>query len=1436
VNSGQLTDPQFNDNNDAGTWTVTIVNPGGQSSSAFNFTVSGAAPSVSGVSPNPVPGSNNAQQLTINGSNFASGATATYHDPQGNSYPGHSTTFVNSGQLTDPQFNDNNDAGTWTVTIVNPGGQSSSAFNFTVSGAAPSVSGVSPNPVPGSNNAQQLTINGSNFASGATATYHDPQGNSYPGHSTTFVNSGQLTDPQFNDNNDAGTWTVTIVNPGGQSSSAFNFTVSGAAPSVSGVSPNPVPGSNNAQQLTINGSNFASGATATYHDPQGNSYPGHSTTFVNSGQLTDPQFNDNNDAGTWTVTIVNPGGQSSSAFNFTVSGAAPSVSGVSPNPVPGSNNAQQLTINGSNFASGATATYHDPQGNSYPGHSTTFVNSGQLTDPQFNDNNDAGTWTVTIVNPGGQSSSAFNFTVSGAAPSVSGVSPNPVPGSNNAQQLTINGSNFASGATATYHDPQGNSYPGHSTTFVNSGQLTDPQFNDNNDAGTWTVTIVNPGGQSSSAFNFTVSGAAPSVSGVSPNPVPGSNNAQQLTINGSNFASGATATYHDPQGNSYPGHSTTFVNSGQLTDPQFNDNNDAGTWTVTIVNPGGQSSSAFNFTVSGAAPSVSGVSPNPVPGSNNAQQLTINGSNFASGATATYHDPQGNSYPGHSTTFVNSGQLTDPQFNDNNDAGTWTVTIVNPGGQSSSAFNFTVSGAAPSVSGVSPNPVPGSNNAQQLTINGSNFASGATATYHDPQGNSYPGHSTTFVNSGQLTDPQFNDNNDAGTWTVTIVNPGGQSSSAFNFTVSGAAPSVSGVSPNPVPGSNNAQQLTINGSNFASGATATYHDPQGNSYPGHSTTFVNSGQLTDPQFNDNNDAGTWTVTIVNPGGQSSSAFNFTVSGAAPSVSGVSPNPVPGSNNAQQLTINGSNFASGATATYHDPQGNSYPGHSTTFVNSGQLTDPQFNDNNDAGTWTVTIVNPGGQSSSAFNFTVSGAAPSVSGVSPNPVPGSNNAQQLTINGSNFASGATATYHDPQGNSYPGHSTTFVNSGQLTDPQFNDNNDAGTWTVTIVNPGGQSSSAFNFTVSGAAPSVSGVSPNPVPGSNNAQQLTINGSNFASGATATYHDPQGNSYPGHSTTFVNSGQLTDPQFNDNNDAGTWTVTIVNPGGQSSSAFNFTVSGAAPSVSGVSPNPVPGSNNAQQLTINGSNFASGATATYHDPQGNSYPGHSTTFVNSGQLTDPQFNDNNDAGTWTVTIVNPGGQSSSAFNFTVSGAAPSVSGVSPNPVPGSNNAQQLTINGSNFASGATATYHDPQGNSYPGHSTTFVNSGQLTDPQFNDNNDAGTWTVTIVNPGGQSSSAFNFTVSGAAPSVSGVSPNPVPGSNNAQQLTINGSNFASGATATYHDPQGNSYPGHSTTFVNSGQLTDPQFNDNNDAGTWTVTIVNPGGQSSSAFNFTVTN
>ena len=77
----------------------------------------------------------------------------------------------------------------------------------------------------------------------------------------------------------------------------------------------------------------------------------------------------------------------------------------------------------------------------------------------------------------------------------------------------------------------------------------------------------------------------------------------------------------------------------------------------------------------------------------------------------------------------------------------------------------------------------------------------------------------------------------------------------------------------PVPGSTSAQRLTINGTSFVSGATVTYHDPQGNSYPGHTTTFNSSSQLVDTAFDDANDGGTWTVTVVNPSGSSSAAVD-----------------------------------------------------------------------------------------------------------------------------------------------------------------------------------------------------------------------------------------------------------------------------------------------------------------------------------------------------------------------------------------------------------------------------------------------------------------------------------------------------------------------------------------------------------------------------------
>jgi hypothetical protein len=99
----------------------------------FSLTIAAGTPAVTGVLPSPVPGSSSAQTLTINGTNFVTGATVTYYDPVNKTtYSNKPTNFINSGQLTDTAFNNGGDAGSWTVTVVNPGGSSSTAFTFTV--------------------------------------------------------------------------------------------------------------------------------------------------------------------------------------------------------------------------------------------------------------------------------------------------------------------------------------------------------------------------------------------------------------------------------------------------------------------------------------------------------------------------------------------------------------------------------------------------------------------------------------------------------------------------------------------------------------------------------------------------------------------------------------------------------------------------------------------------------------------------------------------------------------------------------------------------------------------------------------------------------------------------------------------------------------------------------------------------------------------------------------------------------------------------------------------------------------------------------------------------------------------------------------------------------------------------------------------------------
>ena len=479
-----------------------------------------------------------------------------------------------------------------------------------------------------------------------------------------------------------------------------------------------------------------------------------------------------------------------------------------------------------------------------------------------------------------------------SAPSISSVSPNPVTGSNSSQNFTVNGSSFVSGAIVRLKDlTNGGTFDKTPTSFatnrlVISANFTTAQAN-------WSAQVINPGNAGSNVANFTVNAptVTPSISSLSPNPVTGSNSYQSFTVNGSSFVSGAIVRLRDVTNNDgpYDKTPTSFSNNRLVISAIFTVNQ--ANWTAQVINPGNAGSNVIDFTVNApvVTPSITSVDPNPVTGSDARQPFHVHGTDFSTTSVIKLRDLTSGDGPytfqsgDGRFVFHDSTHLgIDPIFT--TAAHQWSVEVVNTGNASSGQFSFDVvaPAAAPSISNVSPNPITfdPANKYQTLTINGANFVNEPTIilTWSGQAGYTLPASQVTFINSSQLT-ISIKLGAAADNWTVKAVNPDAQASSVVGFQAVApmAAPSISGVTPDPVTAdpNNNYQTLTISGSNFVNkpAVVLTWSGQSGYTLPSSQVTFVSSGQL-QISIKLGASADDWTVKVINPDSQASSPTGF----------------------------------------------------------------------------------------------------------------------------------------------------------------------------------------------------------------------------------------------------------------------------------------------------------------------------------------------------------------------------------------------------------------------------------------------------------------------------------------------------------------------------------------------------------------------------------
>jgi hypothetical protein len=728
----------------------------------------------------------------------------------------------------------------WTAT--------SKAQTVEVASAAPTVTSTSPSSRGQGAASQNITISGTNFASGATASF---SGTGITVNSTTFVSASQVTaNITIASNATTGPRDVTVTNPdAGTGTGAGSFTVN-AAPTVTSTSPGSRAQGASAQSVVIKGSGFVSGASLASSFGAGVTVS--STTFKSSTELTAVISIESGAAtGTRTVTVTNgDAGVASLAGAFTVN-AKPTVTSTSPSSRGQGATAQSVVIKGSGFVSGASLASSFGAGVTVS--STTFKSSTELTAVISIESGAAtGKRSVTVTNgDGGAATGSEVFTVT-AGPTVESTSPSSRGQGATGQNITIKGSGFVSGATASF---SGTGITVSSTTFKNASELTATvTITSGASTGARDVTVTNPdAGADSLPGGFTVN-AGPTVEATSPNSCD-RGGTENVTISGANFVSGAAVAF---SGTGIKVNSTTFESSTELT---VNITVEAGAATgarsVTVTNPdAGTGSLASGFTVNGV-PTVASTSPSSGD-QGGTQNVAVKGTNLESGASVSF---SGAAITVNSTTFVSSTELTASVTIAGGAAtGARTVTVTNPDTTTASlAGAFTVN-AKPTVTSTSPSSRGQGASAQEIAVKGTNLESGAIVSF---SGAGITVNSTTFVSATEVkANISIASGAATGARTVTVTNPDTTTASlSSGFTVNPGPTITSPTLASPVnPGHNGTTTFTMTGTNFVSGLVVTGNGTAEVS----SFTWVSSTSIKVTVTGKGENKGPGSFTVINP--------------------------------------------------------------------------------------------------------------------------------------------------------------------------------------------------------------------------------------------------------------------------------------------------------------------------------------------------------------------------------------------------------------------------------------------------------------------------------------------------------------------------------------------------------------------------------------------
>ncbi|HTY14528.1 MAG TPA: PKD domain-containing protein [Methanoregulaceae archaeon] len=593
-----------------------------------------------------------------------------------------------------------------------------------------------------------------------------------------------------------------------------------------------------------------------------------------------------------------------------------------------------------------------------------------------------------------------------------------------------------------------------------------------------------------------------------------------------------------------------------------------------------------------------------------------------------------------------------------------------------------------------------------------------------------------------------------GTWSVTWMNYDGNVSNGLPFTITNPPPGISNVTPATGINTNPNQGIVINGSNFITGASASFTKGITTIPFANSPSVINPGQINAGLNLVGMPVGPYDLTITNPDSENVTlvtAFRVLYP-AAPAVTGIVPNT---GNNGGPVTVNisGSDFQPGLSANLTRPSHANITG-TINSVNPGLIncTFPILGQ--DTGLWNVVVVNNDSQSSNTnIQFNITNPKPVVTSITPANGSNTNPALSVQIVGTGFIDSLTIPVVAlTKGSEVIYGQNVVVADGTHIGCLLNlTGHTAQSYNVTVMNTAdGQTSDPLvdGFLVTQLAPTVTGI--NPQTGQNDANTTaTMSGTGFVSPVVLMNMTGQLNRTAIISTYNTTTISCMLPTLNAT--TGSWKIIVINNDGQTAANQPvFNVTSPAPVVSDIFPYHGTNTGSLHITNISGSNFQPGASVTFTKTGYSPLPISPDGYISSTQVACFVDLTNAQVGQWNVTVTNPDGQSAtldSAKGFFV--FYPDNPGnLAISPVSGPNTSPVSTlITGTGFHPGLLA-------NLTLGNTTVTGTVSNITGTSFNSTFDitgkpAGIYDLLVKNNDSQTAPESNaFTVFSVGPNL----------------------------------------------------------------------------------------